>query len=75
MSLMSWALVVSHHRVSDNVYAGYVYLVMASFGTLTLLVVFGILAGTDGSYAFSMVRGAGLSPRPSGGATGITIGS
>ena len=37
MSLTSWALVMSHHRVPENVHAGYVYLVMASFGTLALL--------------------------------------
>jgi formate hydrogenlyase subunit 3/multisubunit Na+/H+ antiporter MnhD subunit len=29
MSLTSWALVMAHHRVADNVRAGYVYLVMA----------------------------------------------
>jgi hydrogenase-4 component B len=52
MSLTSWALVVSHHRVRDNVQAGYVYLVMASFGTLALLLAFGLLAGPDGLYAF-----------------------
>src|SRR5258708_6428207 len=34
MSLSSWALVMAHHRVGDNVRAGYVYLIMASFGTL-----------------------------------------
>src|SRR5947209_6577098 len=37
MSLTSWALVMSHHRVPENVRAGYIYLLMASFGTLALL--------------------------------------
>src|SRR6266853_536285 len=37
MSLSSWALVMAHHRVADNVRAGYVYLIMASFGTLALI--------------------------------------
>ena len=37
MSLASWALVMAHHREADNARAGYVYLVMASFGTLALL--------------------------------------
>ena len=37
MSLTSSALVMSPHRVPENVYAGYVYLIMASFGTLALL--------------------------------------
>ncbi len=58
MSLTSWAMVVSHHRVPENVRAGYVYLVMASFGTLTLLLAFGLLAGPDGLYAFAQMRAA-----------------
>ena len=58
MSLSSWALVMAHHRVSDNVRAGYVYLIMASFGTLALLLTFGLLAGPEGGYAFSEIRAA-----------------
>ena len=56
MSLSSWALVMAHHRVPDNVRAGYVYLVMASFGTLALLLTFGLLAGPDGLYTFAQIR-------------------
>jgi formate hydrogenlyase subunit 3/multisubunit Na+/H+ antiporter MnhD subunit len=58
MSLTSWALVMSHPRVPENVRAGYVYLVMASFGTLTLLFAFGLLAGPDGLYTFAQMRAA-----------------
>jgi len=58
MSLTSWALVVSHHRVPENVRAGYVYLIMASFGTLALLLGFGLLAGPGGLYSFEAMRGA-----------------
>jgi hydrogenase-4 component B len=61
MSLTSWALVMSHDRVPDNVRAGYVYLVMASFGTLALLLTFGLLAGPDGLYTFAQMR----APHPS----------
>jgi hydrogenase-4 component B len=57
MSLSSWALVMAHHRVGDNVRAGYVYLIMASFGTLALLLTFGLLAGPNGGYAFADIRG------------------
>ncbi len=64
MSLSSWALVMAHHRVPDNARAGYVYLVMASFGALALLLGFGILAGPDGGYAFADIRAAHLSPAP-----------
>jgi formate hydrogenlyase subunit 3/multisubunit Na+/H+ antiporter MnhD subunit len=58
MSLSSWALVMAHHRIRDNVHAGYVYLVMASFGTLCLLLAYGMLAGPDGNYAFAAIRAA-----------------
>src|SRR5260370_6307369 len=50
MSLSSWALVMAHHREADNAKAGYIYLVMASFGTLALLLAFGLLAGAAGGY-------------------------
>ena len=56
MSLTSWALVVSHHREPENVHAGYVYLLMASFGTLALLLAFGVLAGAGGNYDFDTIR-------------------
>ena len=62
MSLVSWAMVMSHHRERDNVHAGYVYLVMASFGTLALLLAFGLLAGADGAYGFAAMREGSQSP-------------
>jgi formate hydrogenlyase subunit 3/multisubunit Na+/H+ antiporter MnhD subunit len=62
MSLVSWALVMAHHREPDTAHAGYVYLVMASFGTLCLLLAFGLLAGPDGGYAFAAMRAETLAP-------------
>ncbi len=62
MSLTSWALVMAHHRERDNAQAGYVYLVMASFGTLSLLLAFGLLAGPTGAYAFEAIRSAEPAP-------------
>jgi hydrogenase-4 component B len=56
MSLTSWALVISHHQLRENLRAGYVYLLMASFGTLALLLGFGLLAGIDGNYTFDAIR-------------------
>jgi len=58
MSLTSWAMVISHHRVPENTRAGYVYLVMAGFGTLGLLLAFGLLAGPEGLYTFAQMRSA-----------------
>jgi formate hydrogenlyase subunit 3/multisubunit Na+/H+ antiporter MnhD subunit len=64
MSLSSWLLVVANHRRANNLHAGYVYLVMASAGTFALLLCFGLLAGSEGGYAFETIRakapGAGL---------------
>jgi formate hydrogenlyase subunit 3/multisubunit Na+/H+ antiporter MnhD subunit len=68
MSLMSWALVMSHHREGNNARAGYIYLLMASFGTLALLLGFGVLAGPDGGYAFESIRSNAISP-----ATGAAV--
>jgi hydrogenase-4 component B len=62
MSLASWALVMAHHREPGNARAGYVYLVMASFGTLALLLAFGLLAGPAGDYGFSAIRAAQHTP-------------
>ena len=56
MSLASWALVMAHHKELDNARAGFVYLVMASVGTMSLLLTFGLLAGADGDYLFTAIR-------------------
>jgi formate hydrogenlyase subunit 3/multisubunit Na+/H+ antiporter MnhD subunit len=62
MSLTSWALVLAQHRERENARAAYIYFVMASFGTLMLLLAFGLLAGADGSYTFAGMRAHHLSP-------------
>jgi formate hydrogenlyase subunit 3/multisubunit Na+/H+ antiporter MnhD subunit len=58
MSLASWALVLAQHRENENRRAGYVYLTMASFGTLALLLAFGLLSGPAGDYGFAAIRAA-----------------
>jgi formate hydrogenlyase subunit 3/multisubunit Na+/H+ antiporter MnhD subunit len=62
MSLSSWALVMAHHQDPANARAGYLYLVMACFGTLALLLAFGLLAGPDGGYDFATIRAGTVSP-------------
>lgn len=66
MSLTSWALVMTHHQDKENTRAGYIYLVMASFGTLALLLAFGLLAGADGHYAFAAIRATEHTPAVAG---------
>lgn len=56
MSLTSWALVLAHHAQANNRHAGYVYLLMAAFGSMALLFAFGALAGAQGSYGFEAIR-------------------
>ena len=56
MSLTSWALVMAHHHDPENRRAGYIYITMASFGTLALLLAFGLLAGGGGGYTFAQMR-------------------
>jgi hydrogenase-4 component B len=68
MSLTSWALVVAHHREAENVRAGYVYLLMASFGTLALLLAFGLLAN-DAGYDFDAIRAS----HPSAALAGVVM--
>ncbi|WP_375306962.1 hydrogenase 4 subunit B [Bradyrhizobium sp. A11] len=68
MSLTSWAMVVSHHRDPENVRAGFVYILMASFGTLALLLAFGLLA-SDAGYDFDAIRAS----HPSATLTGTVI--
>ncbi len=62
MSLASWALVLTQHRIADNRQAGYVYLAMASSGTVALLLAFGLLAGATGAYGFTEIRAAVPTP-------------
>jgi formate hydrogenlyase subunit 3/multisubunit Na+/H+ antiporter MnhD subunit len=66
MSLSSWALVMAHHRRPGNAAAGYIYLLMASLGTLALLLAFGLLAGQTGGYAFEAIRSTAQSAHIAG---------
>jgi hydrogenase-4 component B len=59
MSVSSWALVLTHHQDANNRRAAYVYILMASFGTLALLLAFGLLAAGTGGYTFADIRAGG----------------
>ena len=75
MSLSSWALVMSHHADGENRRAGYIYIVMASFGTLMLLLGFGLLAGAGGGYTFSEIRSLAAAVLPGLTLTLVLIGT
>jgi len=61
---------MAHHREGDTMRAGYVYILMASFGTLALLLAFGLLAGPDSDYGFAAMR----DHPPSAVAAGLVLG-
>jgi len=73
MSLASWALVMAHHRQPGNARAGFVYLVMAVLGTLTLFLTFGLLAGIAGDYTFSAIRAHPISAPLAGTVLGLAL--
>jgi formate hydrogenlyase subunit 3/multisubunit Na+/H+ antiporter MnhD subunit len=56
MSITSWALVLVRHQDAENRRAAHLYLLMASFGALCLLLGFGLLAGPGGGYGFDAMR-------------------
>jgi hydrogenase-4 component B len=56
MSLTSWALVLREHEDPQAREGAYLYLVMASLGTVSLLLCFGLLAGPGGAYDFASIR-------------------
>jgi formate hydrogenlyase subunit 3/multisubunit Na+/H+ antiporter MnhD subunit len=62
MSLASWALVMADHRNAESRRAATIYLIMTVFGTMMLLLGFGLLAGAAGSYAFDAMRAASRAP-------------
>lgn len=62
MSIASWALVLAQHREQESTRAGLTYLLMASFSGLALLLAFGLLAGTAGTYTFETMRAAHPAP-------------
>lgn len=70
MSLTSWLLVLSTHKERETPHAAYVYIVMASFGVMALILTFGLLTGSGGDYSFDAIRAHHLSPAL---ATGVML--
>ena len=66
MSLASWALVLANDRAPENARAGLIYLLMASFGTLMLLLAFALLAGLEGEVTFAAMRRNNHEPHVAG---------
>jgi hydrogenase-4 component B len=73
MSLSSWLLVLANHRDRQTGHAAAVYLIMASFGTIALLLAFGILAGIGGDYSFAAIRHATPAAVPASIVVGLVL--
>jgi len=62
MALSSYFLVTTQHRLPEIRRAGFLYLLMAHVGALTLLLCFGVLHGGSWQMTFDAMRGATLAP-------------
>jgi formate hydrogenlyase subunit 3/multisubunit Na+/H+ antiporter MnhD subunit len=56
MALASYFLVTSEHRHAENRRAGYLYLLIAHVGALSILLCFGALQAGTGNYTFDNMR-------------------
>jgi hydrogenase-4 component B len=62
MALSSYFLVTANHRVPEVRSAGYLYITMARFGAIAILMCFGVLQANTGDYTFANMRAQQLTP-------------
>jgi formate hydrogenlyase subunit 3/multisubunit Na+/H+ antiporter MnhD subunit len=62
MALASYFLVTTDHRLAAIRSAGFLYLLMAHLGAITILLCFGVMHGGEGDYSFDALRAAQLTP-------------
>ena len=60
MALASFFLVTTDHRLPEIRRAGFLYLLIAHIGALSILLCFGVLQGGSGDYTFDSMRSAPL---------------
>src|SRR5512134_4081533 len=61
MALSSYFLVTAEHHSEQNRKAGFIYLLVAHLGAISILLSFGVLHGGHGDYTFDALRRAELS--------------
>lgn len=61
MALSSYFLVTTEHHSERNRKAGFIYLLIAHLGAISILLCFGVLHGGHGDYTFETLRAADLS--------------
>ncbi len=62
MALSSYFLVTTDHKIPEIRRAGFLYLLMAHVGAVSLLLCFGVLQGGHGAYTFDYMRQAQMTP-------------
>ena len=62
MALASFFLVTTNHRIPEIQRAGYLYLLIAHIGAISILLCFGVLQANTGDYTFANMRAQHLSP-------------
>lgn len=62
MALSSYFLVTTDHKVPEIRRAGFLYLLIAHVGAISLLLTFGVLQGGQGDYTFDTMRLAEMTP-------------
>ena len=60
MALSSYFLVTTDHKVPDIRRAGFIYLLVAHVGAISILMCFGVMQGGHGDYTFATMREAHL---------------
>jgi hydrogenase-4 component B len=63
MALASYFLVTTQHRIAEIRRAGFLYLLIAHVGALTVLLCFGVLHGGHWEFTFAAMRAAHLTPQ------------
>src|SRR6266850_4808600 len=61
MALSSYFLVTTDHKAPEIRRAGFLYLLIAHLGAISILLCFGVMQNTAGEYTFELMRGARLS--------------
>ncbi len=62
MALSSYFLVTSQHRIPEIRRAGFLYLLMAHLGAISILLSFGVMQGGSWQFTFDAMRNASLTP-------------
>jgi hydrogenase-4 component B len=61
MALSSYFLVITDHKVPEVRRAGFLYLLIAHLGAISILLCFGVMQNNAGEYTFELMRAARLS--------------